>query len=182
MTDDISLLYDAETADRALRAFVEKMVGFTGLDMWTLFCSMERDSNVEGVPDDSGLWTDWMFELWTASGFTYDVPAAEFVSFAAPPRRQDVTNSYYPVTVQVGVSVYPVKMMLGTDSLWPAEASSLSRPGGRTEGEHFDLIVRNLHLLLTRNPDLEDKRSMLGLLSSWDVPGASTHRGPTRVR
>lgn len=181
MADDIGLLYDAETADRALRAFVEKMVGFTGLDMWTLFCSMERDSNIEGVPDDSALWTDWMFELWTASGFTYDVTATEFLSFAAPPRRPDVTNSYHPVTVQVGARVHPEKIMLGTDSLWPAEASYLSHPRGRTEGEYFDLIVRDLHLLLTRNPDLEDKREMLGLLSAWDVPGASTHRGPTRV-
>ncbi|MBF4463249.1 MULTISPECIES: hypothetical protein [unclassified Rathayibacter] len=75
-----------------------------------------------------------------------------------------------------------MKLMLGTDSLWPAEASHLSRPEGRTEGEYFDLIVRDLHLLLTRNPDLEDKRSMLGLLSAWDVPGASTHRGPARVK
>ena len=84
MTDDIRLLYDAETADRALRAFVEKMAGFTGLDLWTLFASMERDSNIEGVPDDSALWTDWMFELWTARGFTCDVTAPDFVMSGAP--------------------------------------------------------------------------------------------------
>ncbi|NRG40926.1 hypothetical protein HRK28_08310 [Rathayibacter sp. VKM Ac-2835] len=148
----INMKYSTEIADIALTEFVEKMIGFAGLDTWTLLLSMQRDIRANGVPDDIGLWLDWLHCLWHAAGYDYDMTELD---------ESFITN------VRVKGKEYRVQLASGKESIWPTDASELSAQDGEEEGFYFDTIVRRLRSALEIDPGSEDKRVLLELKGQW---------------
>ncbi|PPF14116.1 hypothetical protein C5C94_15565 [Rathayibacter sp. AY1C3] len=159
MTEDsrTSLLYSTEVADRALASFTAETIGYAGLDTETLLLSMQRDVRRNGVPDDVGLWDDWVRHLWAASGFSHDSAA------------WDLREDFFETTVRAEGRDYRVRSRGARESDWPADAIVLSSEGGNPEGFYYDAIVRCLRAWLDQNPDSEDKTVLLALTSTWNA-------------
>ena len=147
------LIYSPEVADRALERFVAKMIGFAGLDTWTLLSSMERDDRWGGIPIDMALWFDWLESLWAAAGFSYS---------------SSLSSEETPfIQVRVDGAEYLVQLVDGKESVWPPEAAAVSSRDGESEGFYYDAIVRRLRTALEDDPDSEDKRVLLTLKGQW---------------